>query len=718
PQIIYNPERTQAKLTYTIENPIRFEFRLEGNKRMSDGTLIESLESERLAGATASPAPDMADRLRRLYQNEGYANAEVTYTEEINDDLHRQLIRFKIIENPRVKIDRIEVTGNVSRPEAFYAGFIKSSSSDLIGSGYYNRKDVDEGSKLLITELQNQGFLRAKIQSQRAEYSKDKSSVVISLNIDEGPLTQVRQIRFEGANSFPRTKLLELLKIKQNAALSLKDLEDSLDILKEFYRSEGFLEMRLMNENERNRIVTYNETNTQATIEFEIYEGPKVIVASIELKNNTFTKDYVITRELTFKKDDVLTPLKISESITRLQTLGLFSRVTIRTLEEGTNSANRTVIIEVTEANPGILNIGVGVNNEQQLTFRGYLGLAYRNLNGTGRGAVFRVDPKYSTDPAISYVEHRIAMSYLEPFVFGDRNRGRVNIVRDLSFASFNAGGDALIQEENSLGLLLEKDLSKHLKLTYTVYNFANQLQFNRRTKEIIETQNIAKTGPLVEIDYRDEVFFPSKGTYSFINFEYSDPALGSSQDREITIHFVKSTASFTHYQSIAKRRDFVWANSIRGGYLANISNQGNGGVPAQESFFLGGRSTIRGFDSSDLDRFPNYIDLGVERGLTKFRMTSDSQFYLVKSEVRFPIYKNFFIGPLGGVIFYDGGAVLLSQSTVTLPDPYRHSAGIGLRIATPVGPLNLEYGWKLDRRKYGELEEAAGAFHFSIGSF
>jgi outer membrane protein assembly complex protein YaeT len=696
---------------------VRFEFRFEGNKHLTESTLINALEAERLAGATASPAPDMAEKIRRLYQGEGFANVEVTYKEDINDDLHRQLIRFNIVENPRVRISKIEVTGNISRPQEFYSQFIKSSSSDLIGSGYYNRRDVDDGSKRLITELQNQGFLRAKIQSQRAEYSKDRKSVVISLNIDEGPLTQVRQIRFEGAGAFPRTRLLELLKIKQNSALSLKDLEDSIEALKAFYRSEGYLEMRLMNENERNRIVTYNDTNTQATIEFEIYEGPRVTVASIELKNNSFTKDYVILRELTFAKGDVLTPEKISESVTRLQTLGLFSRVSIRTLEDGSAAANRTIIVDVTEADPGLFNLGLGINNEQQLTFRGYLGLAYRNLNGTGRGAVFRVDPKYSTDPRISYIEHRIALSYLEPFIFGNRNRGRINVVRDLSFSGFDKSSDALIQEENSVGFLLEKDLTPKIKLTYTAYNFANQLRFNRSTNAIIETQNIAKTGPLVEFDYRDDVFFPAKGTYSFLNLEYSDPALGSTSEKDFAIHFVKTTASFTYYQSLFKRTDFVWANSVRGGYLSNLSGKTKGGVPAQEAFFLGGRSTIRGFDSSDIDRFPNYMDLGVERGLSDFKVTSDSEFYLIKSEIRFPIYKNFFIGPLGGVLFYDGGAVLLAQKD--LPDPYRHSAGIGLRIATPVGPLNLEYGWKLDPRTYGsDLKESPGAFHFSIGSF
>ncbi|RYZ65964.1 MAG: hypothetical protein EOP05_19845, partial [Proteobacteria bacterium] len=319
PSVTTNADRTAAKLVYSIENPFRFEFRFEGNSYYSDGALARELESEKLSGATTSPAPDMAERLRRYYQAAGFANIDVTYQDDpaTSENSYRQLIKFKVVENPRVRIKRIEVVGNVSRPESYYTQFIKSSSSDLIGSGFYNRKDIDDGGKLLITELQNQGYLRAKIQSQRAEYSKDKSNVTISLNIDEGPLTQIRQIRLDGAESFPRQQLLEMIKIKSGAALSLQELEESLGILKDFYHHEGFLEMRIVNEGERNKVVVYNDSNTQATVNLQIYEGPRVTVRNITLKGNTFTKDYVIRRELTFKENEILTPEMLNESVTR-----------------------------------------------------------------------------------------------------------------------------------------------------------------------------------------------------------------------------------------------------------------------------------------------------------------------------------------------------------------------------------------------------------------
>ena len=125
--------------------------------------------------------------------------------------------------------------------------------------------------------------------------------------------------------------------------------------------------------------------------------------------------------------------------------------------------------------------------------------------------------------------------------------------------------------------------------------------------------------------------------------------------------------------------------NSIRGGYLANISNRNDSGVPRVESFFLGGSNTIRGFATGPGETVPGKRELCL--GQNKINQTQstddctfddifvrkDSFFFLVKSELRFPIS-----GKFGGLIFYDGGAVYLSE--FQLQDPYRDSVGFGFR--------------------------------------
>src|SRR5690606_32792112 len=139
-------------------------------------------------------------------------------------------------------------------------------------------------------------------------------------------------------------------------------------------------------------LIQYNDSGTQARIVFRIFEGPQIRVRSVAVEGNSFTKARVIRKEADFAVGEILTPTKIEEATARLTRLGLFSRVDIRTLEEGTNVSQRTVVISIGERDPGLFRFGGGVNNERRLTVRGFTGLSYSNLFGTGRGVSGRFE--------------------------------------------------------------------------------------------------------------------------------------------------------------------------------------------------------------------------------------------------------------------------------------------------------------------------------------
>lgn len=222
-------------------------------------------------------------------------------------------------------------------------------------------------------------------------------------------------------------------------------------------------------------------------------------------------------------------------------------------------------------------------------------------------------------------------------------------------------------------------------------------------------TQNIAYTGPTVDLDFRDNPFTPTRGTFTRLSAEYSAPWLGSSELKDSSIDYWRATSSFTHYWTVAKaqKQPVVWANQLRGGYLRNLSTRILGGVPwDKKGFILGGQSTIRGYEAGTQEVFPNRQDLGL--GTTdRYLLKTDSTMFLIKSEVRFPVY-----GAIGGAVFYDGGSVQIAG--LEFQDNYRDSAGFGIRYNTPVGPVSVEWAWKLDMRP----NEEPWRFHLSIGTF
>ena len=74
--------------------------------------------------------------------------------------------------------------------------------------------------------------------------------------------------------------------------------------------------------------------------------------------------------------------------------------------------------------------------------------------------------------------------------------------------------------------------------------------------------------------------------------------------------------------------------------------------------------------------------------------------------ELRTSLGKNF-----GLVTFLDGGNVWVKTGDIKLAD-VKFTAGLGLRYNTPVGPIRIDYGQKLQKEK----GESAGELHFSIG--
>lgn len=695
PDIEFSADESIAKLSFRLDRVDQYNLIFEGNKHETNSSINDALALDSFYTASPNIGPELANRVRNFYLSRGYARVEVVTVELEGRNQFEKRILININEGSKIKIQKIAFNGRFSRDSSYYENFLRKNSSAIISKGYYNKDDLETGYKNLLLELQNEGYLVAKIISTRSQYNKDKNQMTLVVNLDEGPLTEIEGVGFVDNKSFSNEELLAATGLKSSGPLKLNQIEAAVNNIKNFYRERGYIEMQLLNE--REDLVTYNADNTRAQLNFKIYEGPQVRAATIVIEGNHFTRDSVILREIDLEVNEIVTPGKIEESTARLQRTGFFGSVEISTVEAKTNVSDRTVLIKVTERDPGVFTVGAGATNERGFTVRGYTGIGYRNLWGTGRGVSARLEGNYNISD-IKYLESRITFGYLEPYLFNTRVRGRINLTRSKEVVDYDLRE---VREINQVTYSVEKDFSSHVLGVYQVYGLATIKETGVDDSYKLPTTvvDIATTGPALDIDYRDNPFNPTRGTFTKLSAEYSMPRMGSSR----TISYWTSNASFTHYWRLTEN-PLVWANSIRGGYIKNLSSEPDGGVPYDlKGYILGGRSTIRGYEAGTSEVFPNRQDLGSD----KFLLTTSARMLLLKSEIRFPIYGN-----IAGAVFYDGGSVTIEG--LDLKDNYRDSAGVGLRYNTPVGPVNLEVGWKLDRR---EGEEPA-RFHLSIGTF
>lgn len=699
PEIRFNADETRVDILMKLDRIEAYSVDFRGNRELTTRTIENDiLKLKDFTTTNPNITSELTDRLRQAYLARGYARVEIRAEELEGRAPFSRRVTFEIDEGPKVRIDKIEVTGRISRKSEYYADLLKQHASEVVADGFYNKEDLDAAYKNLTVELQNQGYLVAKIVSTRAVYSKDKTRITVHINLDEGPLTLVEDVVFEGNQRISSDELRRLLDLEKGGPLKLSEIDRSLQLIRAHYQEKGFIEMQFLNG--KDDLVAYNSDNTRATLTFRIQEGPQVRVASILLDGNTFTKDFVILNELDFKVGDLLTPAKIDESVARLQRTGYFGNVEIRTLEANTSVENRTVIVRVTERNPGVFAVGAGATNENRFTLRGYTGVAYRNLWGTGRGVSLRADVNYNLE--LKFLENKVTLGYVEPYLFQTRNRGRVTVSRAKQVKDYDK---QQITEANQAIYAVERDFTSRILgiwnvLSLTTYNDFTLLPREDSRWTPSRNLDIYATGFRLDVDRRDNPFNPMHGNMTQLNLDYSP----GTWNRDVDPYY-QAGATYRFYLNWPGTR-VVWANLFRAGYLKSLGRLDGPGLPYDKiGYILGGTATLRGYEYGTSDVFPNSSDLN---GQDYYSLKTSAAMGLIKSEVRFPLWGE----SLDGVLFYDGGTVRIEG--LTFIDPYRDSAGFGFRYNTPVGPLALDFAWKLDMRP----GEAPWRFHLSVGTF
>lgn len=715
---IYNQDRTSAKITVTIETTSSYEFIFDGNTYFSAGNIISHFDLEKNYLNYIKNANLLIKDVENLYRAYGFANVSVK-TENIQYEKQKKIvILFRIKEGPQLRISNIIVSGKITRAPKYYEDLIVQNLEEMNNANLFIRENMDKAIAKVAIGLKDEGYLKADATPLNYKFNND-ATVDIYVQINENMLTQIRNIQFSGIKNFTSNQLHDVIDLKPNSTLSLVKVYESYNKLRTFYQKNGYLEFQIVTPPEN--LVRYIDNYEFADLKYEIKEGPQIVIKDIQVRGNTFTKEKVVLREIDLEPGMVLTSDLINDSIVFLERTQLFARAQIQTSDTNSTVSERTVYIDIQEKNPGLFSSGIGVSNDRGVTLRGNAGISYNNLVGTGRGLSARGEVRYSLNPEVQYPENRVVLGYYEPYLFFNRLRARLSLVREQQIIDVveNSDDDVVVQTNNEFNFFLEKQATRRLKLLWNTLSLSSIKTFNKNDDVTRTSVQIATIGPGLEWDRRDDTFVPRDGTFTTLLLEYSNPAFGSTNDASNYIDFVRATAGHTIYTPLTLNKRWIVVNDFRWGFLDNLSNKQQSGVPFNKLFYLGGRSTLRGYDLRRDERVPSLKEICAKSGIglcdsiDDFKVRTASNFYLVKSELRFPLRKE-----LGGTLFYDGGAVFIKG--IDIQDRYRDTAGFGLRYVTPIGALSAELGFKLDRKGLSTFhnDEQPFTFHISIGSY
>jgi outer membrane protein insertion porin family len=198
----------------------------------------------------------------------------------------------------------------------------------------------------------------------------------------------------------------------------------------------------------------------------------------------------------------------------------------------------------------------------------------------------------------------------------------------------------------------------------------------------------ISSLSPAVVWDLRNDPFNPTSGSVHGATLKQAAKLLGSEAD------FSKVTVQTSWFFPLGEHS--VLALSGRGGMA--WPQRDTVEVPINERFYMGGGTTVRGYLQDSIG--PPTV------AATSGKVpTGGSSMVQLNAEARMNA-----AGGNGIVLFVDAGNVWVDQQIRF--DELRSSYGAGLRYATPVGPLRLDYGQKIHRLP----GESPGELHFNIG--
>lgn len=661
---------------------------LTGNSALSRARLLALIDLDRRPVITEGTWRQLRQRMLRAYRTAGFYRAQVDL--EVRTEAGVRVVEYRIEEGPRTWVRSIEFVGNGALSAAALQAVMQTRPASRLpfsDAGVLDDDVLAEDLRKIWFLYRRHGFESAQVVDSRRHFDADSDAVDLVIEIEEGPRSMVRAIVLE---DFAADVDIPELRTRVGAPFDPEARDADVEALIAAVARLGYPQARVDSERDQVRAGDIVEV----TLRFRARPGPRRTVGPVVVQGNLITKDRVILRELPFEEGDPLAPQALVAGQTNVYRLGLFHQVEVRPLE-GDDAVAPPVGVRVDERPAGMLSYGFGY--ETDIGVRVFGEAAYDNLQGMDRRLSLRGDVSVQPDDPSQY--QAIAnLGYRVPRLLDSRWVSRSNAIYLRNTQSLNR----FSFEGVTLATALEREIWPRFVVggafewnqgdTFDVAPDADLAPEGVKDVGFLRQVSI---GPFLELDRRDDPFAPRTGTMDTLRVRYADPVLHSD------IRFLALIGRHTQYVPLTEHLTFVYA--LRGAFALPLDDQFS--VPIRDRYFIGGRTTVRGFQENSI------APLGADGSPIGGDVMVNGN-----AELRFPLLFGF-----GAAVFFDaGGSFLRKECTQMVCDDssvaienVRRSAGLGLRYLTPVGPISLEYGFKIDRR----TGESLGAFHFTIGN-
>jgi len=608
-------------------------------------------------------------RIEELYKEKNYHNIKVDY--KITPQKKNQAdIEFIVDEGAKVRIATIKFDGNQAYSDKKLKGLMTTSEKNILSwvtnAGDLVQQNLDQDVAKIRSFYHNNGYIRARVGEPQIKY--EGNDIEIAINVNEGPQFKVGLVSVEGDLIIPEEQILEKIQISSEEYYNRETLRNDVIALSDIYANEGYANVDIA------PLIDQDQEKLVVNITFEITKNAQVFFERIIISGNDKTRDKVIRRQLRVYEQELFSAKQLKRSMRNLYRLDYFEDIKVNTTA-GSAEDKKNLKIEVKEKSTGSFQFGAGYGSVESVY--GVINIAERNLFGRGQ--------RLALETKLGAKTTKFTLSFTEPWLFDIPLSFGVEAYNwDYSYDDYDKNS---IGGKIKLGYPLFEYTRGYLSYTYDLADVSNISDEAANSIKDLAGENVkSSVKATVSYDSRDSTFFPTEGSDHSASVEFA--GLGGD------IGFLKYIAESAWYQKLFWK--LVGVLHAKGGYVEGITGKL---LPDYDLFHMGGMDSLRGFDRGDLaPRDANGDEVGGDT------------FWMSNVEVRFPLVE---ATGMYGVLFFDIGNLYGENKDFDITD-YRMSAGPGIKWLSPMGPVNLFYGFILDPE---DTDSASGAWAFTMAT-
>jgi outer membrane protein insertion porin family len=722
-------------LVVVVERPSIAKFEIKGNKDIKTEDLQKSLRNVGLAqGKTfdRSVLDEVKQYLTDQYFSRGkYAVRVDTKITELPGNKVDVVVDIK--EGKRAKIEMIDLVGNSTFKEKDVLGTLELKTPNWLSwykqDDRYSRESLTGDLEKLRSYYMDRGYANFQIESTQVAIAPEKDDMYITVNVNQGDVFTVSEIKLAGTMVVPEEQLRKLLLIKPGDTFSRKAVTNTQQLMSYRLGADGYAFAKI------DPVPTPDNDKKTVSLTFFIEPGNRVYVRHINFENTTAINDETLRREMRQMEGGWLSNSAIERSKERIQRLPYVEKVDFETKPVPGSADLVDVNYNIKEGLPGQFGGGIGYSESQKFSLNG--NFVHSNFMGTGDRIALEINAgKYSK----SYV-----ISHTDPYTTVD------GVARTTSFTyrdvtQFVSASSAFSTKQLTGAIQWSYPITEYQYLQagvsankntlvvsqgYSAQQAVDWVRDNGNTyqRELTDTNG---DGVINSLDSPYTVFGTDFYTYEVTggwSWDTRNRALFADRGMHLALsaRYALPLSDVRYYATNFQYLKYVplWGKWLLS-YNATVDYASALGdttaLPPYLNYFAGGPDSVRGYRESRLGPRDN-IGLGNPYG-GNFRVVS-------RLELIFPVPEKWKSAARVSW-FYDMGNVFQTGNTIKFLgedditpvnyhfsyDNLKRSTGIAVQWLAPLGLFRFSYGVPLnaypgDTVKFNDETER---FQFSIG--